>query len=287
MPSRFRKTARPPSVAGRANSFRHHHPRANGLSGAMGRSEKFFATGYVIPGNVRRFIPKNGSGYVPFSTRAPTTVLGTVMADHAEASKPGCDTDSPPASTRAEDCSPQPSRRTSRPPGCAEEEDDDAAQAAAPRTRRRKSTAYSKWVRCPRVSVLAVALLVTAVSAPAQPPPATFPSKVELITVDAVVLDAQGHPVPGLKREDFILEEDGRPQEISSFEAFVAAPPAATKATAPPALASKEGERPGGSRPFALVLDGVGMVPRDAIEARRAVETFLARSVRDGDEVSL
>jgi hypothetical protein len=29
------------------------------------------------------------------------------------------------------------------------------------------------------------------------------------------------------------------------------------------------------------------MLPRDAVEARRAVETFLVRSVRDGDEVSL
>src|SRR6187549_416692 len=103
MPSKLRKTARPPSVAGRSNSFRYHHPRANGLPGDMGRSEKFFATGYVMPGSVRRFIPKNGSGYVPFSTRAPTTVLGTVIADHAEASKPGCDTVSPPAATWAED----------------------------------------------------------------------------------------------------------------------------------------------------------------------------------------
>ena len=135
--------------------------------------------------------------------------------------------------------------------------------------------------------MLAVALLVTAVSAPAQPPPATFPSKVELITVDAVVLDAQGHPVAGLKRAAvFLQDEDGRPQEISSFEAFVAAPPAAV-ATPPPALASNEGERPRGSRAFALVLDDVGMTPRDSVEARRAVETFLGRSVRDGDEVSL
>ncbi|HZM52524.1 MAG TPA: VWA domain-containing protein [Vicinamibacteria bacterium] len=142
-------------------------------------------------------------------------------------------------------------------------------------------------MRCPHASALVVAFFVTSGAAPAQPPPATFPSKVELITVDAVVLDAQGHPVSGLKREDFILEEDGRPQEISSFEAFVAAPPPATKATAPPALASNEGERPRGSRAFALVLDDAGMLPRDAIEARRAVETFLVRSVRDGDEVSL
>jgi VWFA-related protein len=136
------------------------------------------------------------------------------------------------------------------------------------------------------VALLVVAGAALAQSPPAPSPPATFPSKVELITVDAVVLDAQGHPVPGLKREDFILEEDGRPQEISSFEAFVAAAPAAV-ATPPPVLASNEGERPRNSRAFALVLDDVGMTPRDAVEARRAVETFLGRSVREGDELSL
>jgi len=42
--------------------LRYHHERANGLSGDIGSSEKFFATGYVIPGSDRRFIPKNGSG---------------------------------------------------------------------------------------------------------------------------------------------------------------------------------------------------------------------------------
>jgi VWFA-related protein len=151
----------------------------------------------------------------------------------------------------------------------------------------RKSTAYSTCVRCPRAAVLVVAFLVTAASAPAQPPPPTFPSKVELITIDAVVLDAQGHAVPGLAREDFILEEDGRPQEILTFEAFVAGAPTAAPAPPPAVLASNETERPRTSRAFALVLDDVGMTPRDAIEARRAAATFLERSVRDGDEVSL
>ena len=38
----------------------------------------------------------------------------------------------------------------------------------------------------------------------------TFPSRVDLITLDAVVVDAQGHPVPGLTQSDFTIEEDGR-----------------------------------------------------------------------------
>ena len=48
----------------------------------------------------------------------------------------------------------------------------------------RKSTAYSTWVRPPRASALVAAILAATSSATAQPPPATFPSKVELITVE-------------------------------------------------------------------------------------------------------
>ena len=39
--------------------------------------------------------------------------------------------------------------------------------------------------------------------------------------MDVVVLDERGEPVRGLAREDFRLFEDGRPQEIVSFEAFL------------------------------------------------------------------
>ncbi len=48
-----------------------------------------------------------------------------------------------------------------------------------------------------------------------------FGSEVELITVDAVVLNKFGKAVPGLTREDFQVTEDGRPVEIVSFEAVV------------------------------------------------------------------
>ena len=67
-------------------------------------------------------------------------------------------------------------------------------------------------------------------------PPPTFPTGIELITVDAVVVDDKGRPVDGLTRDDFFLQEDGKPQEIANFEAIaLPAPPVAPGAVPPPA----------------------------------------------------
>src|SRR5437870_924912 len=90
--------------------------------------------------------------------------------------------------------------------------------------------------------LLAVALAVlgheSAARAQARPPIPTFPSQVELITVDAVVVDQAGRPVPDLTKDDFVVKEDGRVREIESFEAFVAGP--SDVPVAPPAVASNE-----------------------------------------------
>src|SRR5262245_510261 len=75
--------------------------------------------------------------------------------------------------------------------------------------------------------------------APKAPP--TFGTEVELITVDAVVVDKEGRPVPGLTKDDFVIEEDGQVQDIVSFEASTAdfpvegapAPEAPTAAVSP------------------------------------------------------
>ena len=44
-----------------------------------------------------------------------------------------------------------------------------------------------------------------------------FTSGVNVVEVYAAVTDAQGNPVTGLRREDFTVLEDGRPQAISTF----------------------------------------------------------------------
>jgi Ca-activated chloride channel homolog len=46
-----------------------------------------------------------------------------------------------------------------------------------------------------------------------------FASGVDLVEVYASVIDSRGAPVSGLSREDFIVEEDGKRQEIRAFSA--------------------------------------------------------------------
>ena len=53
----------------------------------------------------------------------------------------------------------------------------------------------------------------------ASQPVAQFTTGVDLVEVYASVIDTRGMPVPGLTRGDFIVEEDGRPQEIRTFSA--------------------------------------------------------------------
>jgi VWFA-related protein len=67
-------------------------------------------------------------------------------------------------------------------------------------------------------SVLA-ALLAAPVTAQRQEPPPTptFRAGVELVQIDAVVVDANGNPVSGLTADDFELREEGKPRDISAF----------------------------------------------------------------------
>jgi VWFA-related protein len=58
---------------------------------------------------------------------------------------------------------------------------------------------------------------------------ASFKAKARLVLVDVVVTNNKGEPVPGLKKEDFEILEDGKTQSISTFEEHKGAPPAQIK----------------------------------------------------------
>ena len=152
--------------------------------------------------------------------------------------------------------------------------------------RRDKTTAGVRRAILLLAGLLAPLGAERAARAQSQPTLPTFPSQVELITVDAVVVDENGRPVPGLAREDFVLREDGRVQEIASFEAFVLEPVDAPPL--PPAVASNEPTaRRSNGRAFAILVDDVRIAPERTEVARRAVVSFLERSVREGDLVTL
>jgi len=58
----------------------------------------------------------------------------------------------------------------------------------------------------------------TSATPPVDDPPYTFRSDVSLGRVDAQVVDADNHPIRGLRVQDFILRVDGKPQEIRNFQ---------------------------------------------------------------------
>jgi VWFA-related protein len=118
--------------------------------------------------------------------------------------------------------------------------------------------------------------------------PPTFPSGIELITVDAVVLDPHGQPVPGLTKDDFVVKEDDLRRDVVRFEAFdVSAPREEPKPVTAGVVASNERAASDPGRAFAIVVDDLGIALERTSAAQEAVRLFLERSVRDGDLVTL
>ena len=84
----------------------------------------------------------------------------------------------------------------------------------------------------------------------------------QLVSVSAVVTNNSGRPLTGLRRENFVLFEDGKPQTIANFETTEA--------------------------PFeiALLLDTSGSTRADVALIRQAANAFI-NSLRSGDRVAI
>jgi VWFA-related protein len=153
-------------------------------------------------------------------------------------------------------------------------------------------------------SPLALALLLALVGSPrsspgAQEKPAppaapattsqTFPTAVELVTVDVAVVDKQGKAVPGFSKEDFVVTDNGTPQTITSFEAVTvpeASAPGSRAARLAPTSSNLVAARRR-SRTFVVVFDDIHLSPTQALRAKGAVAEFLSSGVADGDRVVL
>jgi VWFA-related protein len=138
------------------------------------------------------------------------------------------------------------------------------------------------------VGLLGVAWLLGqgGAAASAQTAPPEFLSRVELITLDVVVVDSNGQAVAGLARDDFVLEEDGRPQEIVNFEAVSLPPETEPRTPEVSAVATSAAmRRPG--RAFALVADDLRLPGEQSLQIRRTIVRFIDRSLGPGDAVIL
>jgi VWFA-related protein len=118
--------------------------------------------------------------------------------------------------------------------------------------------------------------------------PATFKVRVNLVLVRVVVRDAQGQVVPNLKKEDFALSDNRKPQVISTFSVETpdshAILPAATATAAGEAPAVTAGALP--QRFVAVVFDDTDMLMEDTTSVRDAT-TRLFGSLAPSDRVGI
>jgi VWFA-related protein len=110
--------------------------------------------------------------------------------------------------------------------------------------------------------------------------PPTFKIRVNLVLVRVVVRDPQGHVVPNLKKEDFQLTDNRKPQTISTFsvetpESHVVATTVSTDANVPadPVAAKAVAALP--QRFVSVVFDDQHLNMQDAMFVRNAANKFL------------
>lgn len=148
--------------------------------------------------------------------------------------------------------------------------------------------------------LLALALVSVAVGAqqPTQPaaqpgaqgPAVTFKVEINYVEVDAVVTDGQGNFAKDLKKEDFQVFEDGKPQTLSIFTPVEIPiervdPPLFAKAAIRSDVASNR--TPFEGRVFVLVLDDENTRFQRTARARVAAKQFVERYVGANDLVAV
>jgi VWFA-related protein len=123
----------------------------------------------------------------------------------------------------------------------------------------------------------------------AQEPP-TFARGVELVRVDVVVTDKSAKPVTGLKREDFVLQDEGEVRPIETFEAVdLPVPEVQDTPKARPRVATNETPSPTAdpSRTLVILFDDLNLTVASAARAKAAVALLVDRAARPGDRVTL
>jgi VWFA-related protein len=120
----------------------------------------------------------------------------------------------------------------------------------------------------------------------------------DLVLVNVVVRDKQGQPVMGLKKEDFTLLEDGKPQQVSSFDfenldtaPLTAGGPAQTsvnEAPAKPILSRKDAEEAlNNKRVIVLFFDLSSLGPDETQRSVDAARKYVQTKMTAADMIAI
>ena len=105
--------------------------------------------------------------------------------------------------------------------------------------------------------------------------------------LDVIVLDKDDRPVTGLAREDFVVEEEGRPQTVESFEPVIVRGGRPATADEPPRLTGARLRAPSEGRCVLIFVDDIHVSNPTMERVRTSLRRFLEKDVREGDWVTV
>lgn len=117
-------------------------------------------------------------------------------------------------------------------------------------------------------------------------PAPTIRVTTHMVLVDVVVTDKQGKPIPGLRAEDFTIEEKGKGQKIASF---TTSPPAGSnpEALSPGIYTNRAQYRSPGGPITVLLLDALNTAFKDQAYARQQMLKFVQQQYRPGQRMGV
>ncbi len=138
-------------------------------------------------------------------------------------------------------------------------------------------TQRANWLK--RALSVALALMLACASVVSQDTSTdyTFHAKTEVVLVNVTVRDKNGNPVRDLKRDDFTVLEDNKPQQVISFDLENTDAVLSTAATEAPLL--------GNLQPQSKSPDAAQAVPPRPLKDRRLIILFFDLSSMEPDEI--
>ena len=107
----------------------------------------------------------------------------------------------------------------------------------------------------------------------------TIKAETRAVIVDVVVTKGRDEPVTGLKKDDFAVMEDGKPQTVVSFEEHTVKPSAPLKLPPmPPNVFTNVPEAPPAEALNVLLLDGLNTPRQDQSYVREQIVEFLKKT---------
>ena len=142
------------------------------------------------------------------------------------------------------------------------------------------------WVHGLLLPLLTTAALLAQESAPAPQHTADITTTVRAVVLDVVVTDAGGKPVHGLTRSDFVLSEDGAPQQLQSFHEHLPATAPAPMPKLPPNYFTNYVPAGETNSWTVILLDAANNTPIVLAYVRSQLESFL-KTLSPGNQIAI